>query len=175
MGCAKEIACWTARNENVRGEKMKLNPELKNMITQYANLNGVPPEIIYGIVCAESGGDPKATRYEPAYYEKYIVPRKLHESEAKSQATSWGLMQEMGSNLRDMGYKESFFEFLNSSDLQLDYGVRFFKKLWNRYFNKWGAAGVIAAYNAGSPRIKKDGKFVNQGYVDKSMKFSREY
>lgn len=62
-----------------------------------------------GVVCAvieqESDWNPAAVRFEPAFYQKYIVPLNLADStEARCRATSWGLMQIMGETARERGY-----------------------------------------------------------------------
>ncbi|MDE3138024.1 MAG: lytic transglycosylase domain-containing protein [Acidobacteriota bacterium] len=65
------------------------------------------------LVCAvceqESGWDPWAIRYEPGFYERYVLPmvdgEKLSdETEARARAFSWGLMQVMGQTARETGY-----------------------------------------------------------------------
>jgi soluble lytic murein transglycosylase-like protein len=178
MGCATQRERLIAQNVSVRGKKkMKLKPELKKLITEVAKVYSMPPEIIYGIVCAESDGIPTAKRFEPAFLERYIPKdlREVHPEEAHGRATSWGLMQVMGSNLRNMQYMGPFSDLLHDQDKALNYGCRFFRMLYQKYFAKWGINGVIAAYNAGSPILKTDGKFRNQAYVNKVLKRSREY
>jgi soluble lytic murein transglycosylase-like protein len=65
------------------------------------------------LVCAvceqESGWDPWAIRYEPAFYARYVRPMvdggELSDlTEARARAFSWGLMQVMGQTAREKGY-----------------------------------------------------------------------
>jgi len=160
---------------------MKLDPKLKDLITKAAASYDLNPAIIYGIVCAESSGKPGAKRKEPEFFIRYISEdlKKKNPIEAENQATSWGLMQVMGLNLRTMGYSGPFEELLKDSTTSmstaLDFGCMWYKKIQKKYYDKHGRKGCIAAFNAGSPRWKKDGTLVNQGYVDKVLKFSLEY
>jgi soluble lytic murein transglycosylase-like protein len=66
-----------------------------------------------GLVCAvceqESGWNPWAIRYEPAFYARYVRPmvdggELSDETEARARAFSWGLMQVMGQTARENGY-----------------------------------------------------------------------
>jgi len=160
---------------------MKLDPKLKELITKAAASYDLNPAIIYGIVCVESAGKPGAKRKEPEFFIKYVsdAQKRIDPQEAENQATSWGLMQVMGLNLRTMGYSGDFNDLLHDSTMSmstaLDFGCMWYKKIQKKYYDKWGRKGVIAAYNAGSPRTKKSGEFVNQNYVDKVLKESRDY
>lgn len=54
----------------------------------------------------ESSWNPWAIRYEPAFFDRYIVPLKLADAtEANARSISWGLMQIMGETAREEGYK----------------------------------------------------------------------
>lgn len=67
------------------------------------------PSIVCGIIEQESSWNPDATRYEPAFYVRYVEPLinnmvVTDMTEAKNRATSWGLMQVMGQVARELGY-----------------------------------------------------------------------
>lgn len=67
------------------------------------------PVLVCAIIEQESGFDPWAIRYEPAFYTKYVEPLKgLSVTEAHGRAFSWGLMQCMGQVAREVGYKGQF-------------------------------------------------------------------
>jgi soluble lytic murein transglycosylase-like protein len=143
--------------------------DIRDEIEEVSKSYGFDPNLIESFVITESSGNPLATRYEPAFYRKYILPMLHHNAvtveEAKNRATSWGLMQIMGQVARELGFKDSFHELLIP-------GIGLFwscKHLKNK-FKKYGDHGldyVIASYNAGSPRKNNDGLFYNQKYVDK--------
>jgi soluble lytic murein transglycosylase-like protein len=56
--------------------------------------------------------------------------------------------------------------------LGLRYGIRHLLKFYTKY-GDWPDA--LAAYNAGSPRKAADGKYLNQSYVDKVLKFWTQF
>jgi len=149
-----------------------VSPELRTKIEEAARIHGLDPDLVHAFVLTESSGNPRATRYEPAFYRRYIAPHisKYTESEAKGRATSFGLMQIMGQVAREIGYKGTF-EDLLKSEMGLDWGCKYLK----RQLVKYAGDGAIAAYNAGSPRRTDTGKsFRNQAYVDKVLNYYKE-
>ena len=137
----------------------------------------LPIGLVHAVVQTESSGDPWAYRYEPAFYKNYIHARpwKVYgsislETEMSGLATSWGLMQIMGVVARERGYTRAYLTELCKYDYGLEYGCRHLKHLEQRFMDAHGWNGVIAAYNAGSPRRDQTGEFVNQSYVNKIRK-----
>jgi len=148
---------------------------------------------VAGLVHTESSGNVYAYRVEPHY--RYLVNvidegpfRKLTPAEIKSeiapidfpyikgissrhtewwgQQASWGPMQIMGAVARELSFHGAFPELCGPKGLE--YGCKHFNNLEKRFYDKHGIDGVIAAYNAGSPRRTAVGNaFVNQRYVDK--------
>jgi len=116
----------------------------------------------------ESGGDTYAVRYEPNWKYLYNVEEfaKLSlvslETEKVCQMMSWGLMQVMGAVARECGFEDRLPQLIDPR-CGAKYGCNKLKKLFRIHKT---VDDVIASYNAGSP-IKRDGKYVNQGYVDK--------
>ena len=150
----------------------------------------IPYKIVRGIILTESNGNQYAWKVEPPY--RYLVnvstrqpfrtltteeidsekaPKDfpyLHnissrDTEWWGQQSSWGLMQVMGAVAREYGFKGAFPELC--SDVGSEYGEMHLSKLADRFLMSSGWDGVVAAYNAGSPR-KKDGAYVNQIYVN---------
>jgi soluble lytic murein transglycosylase-like protein len=71
--------------------------------------HGLDAALVCAVCEQESGWDPWAIRYEPAFYERYVQPmidggELSDETEARSRAFSWGLMQVMGQTAREHGY-----------------------------------------------------------------------
>lgn len=64
--------------------------------------------LVCAIVEQESGWNPWAMRYEPAFFAKYIGPLyargKVSVTEAYARAFSWGLMQVMDEVARENGF-----------------------------------------------------------------------
>jgi len=143
-----------------------ITPEIRSIIDKVAAQYGINPDLVAAFVLTESSGDPKAYRYEPAFYQRYIIPLNLPEDEGKGRAASYGLMQIMGEVARELGFTGAFDE-LYDPEIGLNYGVKHLHSFISRYVSSDNSLNpAIAAYNAGSPRKNPDGTFVNQQYVD---------
>lgn len=124
---------------------------------------------VLAIVQTESSGISSVMRYEDHW--KYFARPEFYaerlkitvETERQLQKFSYGLMQIMGSVAREYGYADSL-ALLIDPFRSLEYGCRHLKNFRRRFptGRDW-----IAAYNAGSPRKKPDGTYVNEQYVKK--------
>lgn len=123
------------------------------------------------IIETESNFKPMAIRYEENW--KYLYMGEIHakmngisySTEKTLQKFSWGLMQVMGTVLRELGFSGSFLEMVDPA-LSIEYGCRKLKELLDKHATRDDA---IAAYNAGSAK-RVGGVYVNQSYVDKVNK-----
>lgn len=148
---------------------------LLSLITDAANAAGLPVRLVAAVVRTESGGNPCAMRYEPDFDKRYnrqkptgFIPRGCSDAtEEIGRATSWGLLQVMGETARFMGFQGWFPEMCTPA-VGLYWGCNFLMRLRDRHLAAYGWPGVVAAYNAGSPRLSGN-KFVNQEYVDKIL------
>ena len=95
------------------------------IILQAANRYQVDPALIYAIIMAESGYNPKAV----------------------SKKGARGLMQLMPETAQALGVKDSF-----NPEQNIDGGVRYFKQLVNQFNGDVKLA--LAAYNAGSRNVR---------------------
>lgn len=152
--------------------------ELKPAIVSAAARHGLDPAIVFGVCVQESVLDPHAVRYEPRF--KYIQRcpdlKPSHCSvltEEALQKMSWGIMQVMGAVLREQGYGGWLYLFgTESIDVQLAAGCRHLAM----NIKRWGSVEAgIAAYNAGSPRREKSGRYVNQEYVDSVLRHAKAW
>jgi soluble lytic murein transglycosylase-like protein len=84
---------------------VKPDPGLVTLARQIAVKHGLNDALVCAIVEQESGWQSGATRYEPAFYEHYIVPLSLNPNEGKQRATSYGLMQTMLQSVVEIGYQ----------------------------------------------------------------------
>lgn len=171
-----------------------LTDSLRAEIRSAASRWGHSYELLAAIVAVESGGDPWAWNPEPVY--RYVVDantgkpfRRLNAQEVGSnkpphdfpscpgiaddvdaewwgQRASWGLMQVMGAVAREYGFREHM-PALCHPPTGLSYGAQHLGRLHARFYARAGSEGVIAAYNAGSPRYLPSGELENQLYVDK--------
>ena len=117
------------------------------LITDASNAAGLPVRLVAAMVKVESGGNPRATRFEPAFLERYIRPLKLDPEESKGRATSWGLMQIMGQTAWTCGFRGSFEELLDPAT-GLKWGCEYLHRLCCRYPREpWEV--ICRAYNGG--------------------------
>ncbi len=170
-------------------------------IVYWADIHNIPAELVVGIAMAESRGEPSLWRAEPKYPYLYDVKKlgpfrgctagelaasrppadfpsirgvSSRATEWWGQRASWGPMQVMGGVAREHGFRKAF-PLLCTASRGVEYGMIHLAGFRERYFEKWGWAGVVAAYNYGHPLRAKGGlgdDFVNQKYVDRVKKHS---
>ena len=129
-----------------------LEPIIQEMSQKY----GIESAWIKAHIKVESNWDVNASRFE------------AHKNDA-----SWGLMQVLLQTARDvLGDQNLTTTQLINPRNNIEAGTKFLSQLWSRFGNMRDA---IAAYNAGSPRIGNDGKYVNQDYVDKVTNAYNQY
>lgn len=127
-----------------------------NLIRISAKKYNVPFNLIKSIIRVESNFSPSAKRYE-----------------SRINDSSWGLMQILLGTAKWLtGNKSLTSNELVKPEINIEIGTRYIKKQLDRY--KGDIDKAIAAYNAGTAFIK-NGKFVNQVYVDRVNKFLKEY
>jgi len=143
-----------------------VSEEIRKIIEIKAAKWELYPDLVEAHVMTESSGKPNATRYEPAFYNRYITPLRLaSDAEAQGRATSWGLLQIMGQVAREMGYQGSWKDLLDPM-VNLEYGCKKLSKCYHKYHPDLDAG--IASYNCGAVVVVyKEGKpqFRNQEYV----------
>ncbi len=172
------------------GEHGLVAPADINLVAQ---AYGLRTSLIRAFVEVESGGDPTAYNPEPKYRYYWNCAtkkpfRRVTDEEVASeippadfpacpglaeqrdaewwgQAASWGPMQIMGACAREAGFLRAF-PALCDPYVGLQQGCHHLLAVRHHYFSEYGWEGVVAAYNAGSPRREADGKWANQGYVD---------
>ena len=154
------------------------NAALMGLIVSTARGAQVPPELVLGIIEAESGGDPRAAKINSTYpYTMMQAKRPAMCSvdvERIFQKTAWGLMQVMGATARELGFEDWLSE-LVFPETNIRLGIEFLGRKMSKYLDRYGIEGVVAAYNGGAPRRRPDGKFTNQGYVDRVMEAMGRY
>jgi soluble lytic murein transglycosylase-like protein len=109
------------------------NEEMVRLAIAAAKAHNLDPALICAIVEQESGWNPWATRYEPAFFAKYIsvlyTNNKIHTAtEAYSRSFSWGLMQLMGEDARELGFANTYLSSLLDPATALEWGCRQFAK-----------------------------------------------
>lgn len=126
-----------------------LSPEtLEPIIVEMGAKYNIEPALVKAIIKTESNWDVNASRFE------------VHKGDA-----SWGLMQLLLATARSV---LKIPDMTTTQLIQPRINIEAGTKLIAENLNRWGnMRDAIAAYNAGSPRLGKDGKYVNAAYVDK--------
>jgi len=142
-------------------------PDLTELIRTHPDRAELPLACVKAVCFAESSFNEWAYRYEPRYKWLVGADENLTPTERTGQMISWGLMQVMGGVAREHGYTGDLPK-LCAPMVGLQYGMLHLRKFFAKYQN-WPDA--LASYNAGSPRKGTDGKYLNQTYVDKVLRY----
>lgn len=114
--------------------------EIKKNVLFFAGQYSLDPLLVASVIYKESKGDPRAARYENAFFLRYLasaasrhdlighVPARESDisisTEIRSRAYSWGLMQCMGQTAREFGYdKDRLWDLQEIAD-GIDMGCR---------------------------------------------------
>lgn len=163
--------------------------ELESVVAAAAGEARLPLALVRAIVVVESAGNRWAWRAEPAYrwlwdwaanrpFRRITLDERVGErapddfphppwcsrhTEWWGQQCSWGPMQVMGAVARQHGYVGPFPRLCGPEGVRV--GCRHLAILRDEHGPDW--RDVAAAYNAGRPRRRQDGRYVNQDYVDR--------
>jgi soluble lytic murein transglycosylase-like protein len=119
---------------------------------------GLDPELVCAVCEQESDWNPWAMRFEPAFYEHYILPIKdaqhLTNTEANARATSWGLMQLLGEVAREYAFSGVFLSELCDPGNGLEMGCKYLSALMGKVGNDVDAA--LLRWNGGGSTAYPD-------------------
>lgn len=136
--------------------------------------HNVPVPAIIATISTESSGKPKAYRYEPGFYNRYIKEKKPwtenpYYDEPKRISASYGLMQIMYTTAYNVGFRgkpEDLYDPATNIDICAAYIASPFQKKQHQ----WDPPKIACAYNAGSVRPTKKnewGMFYHAGHLDR--------
>lgn len=155
----------------------KINdPALLGQIMAAAVAQGIDPALVLALIEIESGCNPFMTQVEATQRANLLFQRPEEcspEMETLSQKTRWGLMQIRGSVARSLGF-DGWLPQLAEPLFNVEIGAKYLKQLTERFGERHGIEGVIAAYHTEAPRKIGD-KFVNQAYVDEVLGLMKSY
>lgn len=166
-------------------------PAIAPHIVAVANRHAIPVHLVAAICAKESSFYPGAWRPEPKYPYFWDVAkgdrfRKLTEEEVASkrppsdfpklggpiaqewwgQQASWGVMQVMGANARQHGFRGVYFTDLCDPETGIEFGCRFMARLLARN----PVEDAVSAYNWGHPSPKNA-----ETYVQPVMRWAAGY
>lgn len=108
--------------------------EMVQLAQHIAARHKLDPALVCAICHHESADwNTWASRYEPAFYERYITPMATVQrfgnvvsldTEKRHRATSFGLMQVMGQVARERGFKGEYLTELCEPETGIEYGCR---------------------------------------------------
>ena len=119
----------------------------KTLVGKWAVKYGLDVAIVCAVCEQESGWNPWAMRYEPAFYDRYIAPMTgLTNTEMVARSTSYGLMQVMGQVAREFGYRNQFLSEMCDPDTGVAIGCQKLAKCFSTHSDPESA---LLAYNGG--------------------------
>ena len=126
--------------------------QLLNFARKAADAQGLDPGLVCAVVEQESGWNPWAMRYEPAFFTKYVAPlytnNKVSASEAYARGFSWGLMQVMGQVAREAGFDALFLSALCDPEQGLAVGCKVLRRKFEA--NAGDTTRALLAWNGGA-------------------------
>lgn len=100
-------------------------PELISLARLTAKAHGVDPALFCAVIHHESADWKQyASRYEPAFFKRYLESMNLSDTEKYSRAFSYGLTQLMGQTAREFGFKGEYCSELFDPYVNLEFGCR---------------------------------------------------
>lgn len=132
--------------------------KLAALIQQAALQTQINLPLLAAVIHQESGGNPYAVRYEPAFLKRYLekktrktiggyVPTRCSwETEVRMRSTSFGLMQMMGQVLRERGFRGEFLTEALDPATNLKWGSEFLQTLLHKHDT---AEAALLRWNGG--------------------------
>jgi soluble lytic murein transglycosylase-like protein len=100
------------------------NPDFIEYAKKAAKDYGLDPALVCAVVEQESNWNSWAIRFEPAFEAKYLEHLNVGATEKTARSISWGLMQLMGENARELGFTGEFLSLLCDPETGLEWGCR---------------------------------------------------
>lgn len=135
---------------------------MTQLAREVAARRGVDPATFCALVHRESGWNTWATRYEPAFYDRYVASMTgLTQTEMRTRATSFGLGQVMGQTARELGFANPWLAELCDPAIGLDLAACKFHRCVVQH--PGDLRGALLAYNGGSDSGYPDAVLKNVG------------
>ncbi|MGB7282915.1 MAG: lytic transglycosylase domain-containing protein [Candidatus Acidiferrum sp.] len=133
---------------------MSASTQLVAFARKAAAAQSLDQALVCALVEQESGWNPWAMRYEPAFFAKYVAHlftnNKITASEAYARGFSWGLMQVMGQAAREVGFDPLFLSALCDPEQGLTIGCKLLRKKFDAMEGD-ATRGLLAWNGGGNP------------------------
>lgn len=145
----------------------------RELIKSAAGRYGLDPQLVEAVVRTESSGNPRAYRFEPAFWDRYLKNNPAYSnSQPRRVSASYGLMQLMYPTAKDeLGFNNEP-EGLFIPQVSLDLGCRLLAR--NLKWANGDMDAALAAYNGGRTESNRKPPYRNSGYVVKVKKHLRD-
>lgn len=157
--------------DSVMREKILLiQGELGAAIGKECDRFGLDRPSVIAVILQESGGEAWATRFEPSFFKRYVEPLTSeqlrqrnpflaggvpsYDTERMLEATSFGLMQIMGSTARERGCRVQYLTELCRPAVGLHWGCSYLSHLAKKFGGGAVTTDVLYAWNRGPGSIK---------------------
>src|SRR5712692_3744073 len=131
---------------------MSAPPQVLQLARRVAAAHALDAPLVCAVIEQESGWNPWAMRYEPAFFTKYVAPlytnNKVSATEAYARGFSWGLMQVMGQVAREAGFEALFLSALCDPEQGLAIGCKVLRKKFDAMAGD--ATHALLAWNGGT-------------------------
>lgn len=117
------------------------------LAAKYGAKYNIPTELVCAVIEQESGWNPWAIRFEPAFEERYVRPLGLNPTQTVERSISWGPMQLMGQVARELGFIGNIPE-LCDPDTGVDWGCKKLRQCLDRA--KGDEIQALLYWNGGS-------------------------
>lgn len=156
------------RNALITESNQTYKVDLLKMIRDQSSSFNFEPKWVWSMIEVESGWRSEATRFEATFCDRLRLKNpSMSEESLRKRSTSWGLGQILGQTALELGYPTT----IDLSALaNPTHGVHFALQYLHRkqlMYPDLDILAWIAAYNAGSVRLRAPGVYVNQYHVDK--------
>ena len=115
---------------------------------KWATKYGLDRFLLCALIEQESGWNPFAVRFEPAFLRNYVKPRDPENPSTReiTMACSFGLCQVMGLVAVELGWRGAFLTELSDPDTGIDFGCRKLKQCIESHPH---VDNALLAYNGG--------------------------
>lgn len=146
----------------------------RNLVDKYAVKYQLSQALILAVIQMESGGNEKAFRFEPGFYDHYLKNNLNWQNIMRERnyvpeqvSSSYGLMQLMYTTAWMLGFR-GYPEQLYDPEINIDIGCKYLRQLMDKYDGNHMLA--LAHYNGGSTGAKQ---YLNEETNQRPVRYAK--